>query len=92
MNRWLLLYSMVVFTAVVVAYIIRFTAPPRWQQALLQLMLRLLTLSFGVFGATYVAAGMPALGWLLIAAATIGSVLVPLRPNADRKVLHSGLT
>ena len=85
MNRWLLLYTILVFATNLVVYIARLMVPSSLRPRLLQLMFSLLSLAFALFGATYVSAGTnPALGWLLIAVATFGSILVPMRPNTDR--------
>ena len=77
---------MLVFATSTVAYVIRFIAPSPWRPKIHRLALRLSSLGFAVFGATYVSAGAnPDIGWLLIAVATVGSVAVPPTPNTGRR-------
>jgi hypothetical protein len=90
MNRWLLLYTVILFATNIVAYIASFVVPSIWRPRLLQLMRSLSSVGVAVFGATYVCAGTtPGIGWLLIAVATFGSIFTPLRSNTDRRAAEA---
>jgi hypothetical protein len=86
MNRWLLLYTMVVLAADLIVFAVSFMVTPRWKPRLLRMMLTLSMLGFAVGGATDVAAGMLVGGWSQIAAATFGAVFLPFRENFDGRI------
>lgn len=89
MNRWLWLYTMVVFAADLVVFAVSFTVTPRWKPRLLRMMLTLSMLGLAVTGATNVAGGMPVGGWSQIAAATFMAVVLPFRENFDGRMGRS---
>jgi len=82
MNQGLLLCSMVFFAASLLCFMVKSKVISRWQPTMPLLMAQFLNLGFVMNGANLIAREVsPAIGWLLIGTATLGSVLMIVRPG-----------
>jgi hypothetical protein len=82
MHQSLLIYCMILYAAAIVLFLVRSKVPARWHATTQLLMAQFVNLGFAVSGASYIADDVnSAPGWLLIFTATVGSVLIVVKPG-----------